>query len=118
MKNFALALALVVVCGVAVADDRTVVFPRDNRPFKAKESDIVRLLGKGIAGSKMEAKVEGPAKVETTSNVRELVNGRPVIGNEIKEFDVKPSGKGRVKVTITVTPPQPDAPARATKYEF
>lgn len=118
MKSLVLALALAGVCGVALADERTVVVPKDDKPFTVEKGDLVRLTGKGIAGSKIEAKVEGPAKVEATSAVRELVKGRPVIGNQIKEFDLKPSGTGKVKVTITVTPPQPDTKPTVTTFEF
>jgi hypothetical protein len=81
-------------------------------------NDLVRLTGKGIAGSKIEIKVDGPAKVEASSTVREFVDGRPVIGNSVTEFDLKPTGTGKVTATITVTPPQPDAKAKVTKVEF
>jgi hypothetical protein len=113
-----LALTVAGICGVALAEDRTVVVPRDDKPFTVEKTDLVRLTGKGIAGSKIEAKVEGPAKIEATTTVRELVNGRPLIGSHIKEFDLKPSGTGKVTVTITVTPPQPDAKPMVTKFEF
>jgi hypothetical protein len=116
LKELVLTLALVVVGGVALADDRTVIVPTDNKPFTVEKDDIVRLTEKGIAGSKIEAKVEGPAKVEATSVVRELKNGRPLIGNTVKEFDLKPTGTGKVTVTITVTPP--NASPRVTKIEF
>ena len=118
MKTLVLALALAGVCGVALADERTVIVPKDEKPFAVEKDDLVRLTGKGIAGSKIEVKVDGPAKVEATSNIRELVNGRPIIGNSVKEFDLKPTDKGKVTVTITVTPPQPDAKAKVTKIEF
>ena len=118
VKNLILAVALFAVSGVAAADERTVVVPTDTKPFGVEATDLVRLTGKGIAGSKVEATVTGPAKVESASVVRSLVGGRPVIGNQTKEFDVKPTGKGKVTVTITVTPPQPDAKATETKYEF
>jgi hypothetical protein len=118
MRSLCLAVALFGVCGVAVAAERTVIVPTDDKPFTVEKDDVVRLTGKGIAGAKIEAKVTGPAKVETTSLVRELAGGRPVIGNQVKEFDLKPTGKGKVTVTITVTPPQPDAKPTETKYEF
>jgi hypothetical protein len=118
MKGLVLALALVGAGGVALAEDRTVVVPTDDKPFTVEKGDIVRLTGKGIAGSKIEARVEGPAKVEATSTVRELVNGRPLLGNQTKEFDLKPTGTGTVTVTITVTPPQPDAKPKVTRIEF
>ena len=46
------------------------------------------------------------------------MNGRPIIGNSIKEFDLKPTDTGNVTVTITVTPPQTEANAKVTKIEF
>lgn len=118
VKELILTLALAVIGGVALADDRTVIVPTDNKPFTVEKGDLVRLTEKGIAGSKFEAKVEGPAKVEATSVVRQLVGGHPIIGNTVKEFDLKPTGAGKVTVTITVTPPQPDAKAKVTKIEF
>jgi hypothetical protein len=111
-------LGIIGFCSVALADERTVILPRDNRPFTVTQGDIVRLIGMGIAGSKIEAKVEGSAKIETTSNIKELSNGKPLIGNQVKVFDLKPTGPGKVTATITVTPPQPGAPAKETKYEF
>jgi hypothetical protein len=62
--------------------------------------------------------VDGPAKVEATSIVRQLVNGRPLLGNRIKEFDLKPTDRGKVTVMITVTPPQPSVKPKLTKIEF
>lgn len=118
MKTLILSVALLGFCGAASADEQTVVVPRDNKPFAVEKGDIVRLTGKGIAGSKIEAKVEGPAKVAATNSVREVAQGHTVIGNGVKEFDLKATDKGKVTVTITVTPPQPGAAAVVTKYEF
>ena len=118
VKALLTALVLAGVCGVSLADERTVIVPKDDKPFTVEKADLVRLTGKGIAGSKIEIKVDGPAKVEATSDVRELVNGRPIIGNSVTEFDLKPTDIGKVTVTITVTPPQPDAKAKVTKIEF
>ncbi len=119
-KILCLVLALLVACSVAIAEERTVIVPSDNKPFSVEKSDLVRLTGKGIAGSKIEIKVNGPAKVEATSSIREFVDGKPTIGHSVTEFDVKPTSKakGRVFVTITVTPPQPGAKAVVTEYEF
>jgi hypothetical protein len=118
MKTLLAVLVLVGACGVALADERTVVVPTGDKPFSVGKDDLVRLTGKGIAGSKVTIKVEGPAKVESTSNVRELVNGQVVIGNTVTEYDLKPNGLGKVTVTITVAPPQPDAAAKVTKVVF
>jgi hypothetical protein len=118
MRNVLGALALVVTAGIALAADRTVVVPGDTKPFSVEKADIVRLTGKGIAGSKIEIKVDGPAKVQNENSVVEKKGGGTVIGNSIKEFEIQPTDTGKVTVTITVTPPQPDAKATQTKYEF
>jgi len=104
--------------GTTLADERMVIVPTDNQPFTAEKSDIVRLTGKGIAGSKIEATVKGPAKIETTSIVRQLTNGQFPLGGVIKEFDLKLTDTGKVTVTITVTPPQPGAKPKVTKIQF
>jgi hypothetical protein len=118
MKALTFTLALAGVCGVVLAGDRTVVVPNDEKPFSVEKDHVVRLTGKGIAGSKFEIKIDGPAKVEAKSKIRELVGGSSVIGNSITEFDLMLIGKGKVTATITVTPPQPDLKARVTKFEF
>jgi hypothetical protein len=121
MRSIVVALVLAGVCGVALCEEgteRTVVVPKDNKPFTVEKSEFVRLTGEGIAGSKIEAEVEGPAKIKTTSRLREVVGGETLIGVYKKEFDLKPTGTGKVTVTITVKPPQPDAKDKVTKYVF
>jgi hypothetical protein len=36
----------------------------------------------------------------------------------VTEFEIKPTGKGTVKVKISVTPPQPGTPVKVIDYEF
>jgi len=117
-KSLILTLAFAGICGGALADERTVIVPTDNQPFTVEKTDIVRLTGKGIAGSKIEAMVRGPAKVEATSIVRQMTNGQPLLGGMVKEFDLKLTDTGKVTVTITVTPPQPGAKPKVTRFQF
>jgi hypothetical protein len=42
MKSLVLGLALLGAWGVALADERTVVVPRDDKPFTVERGDIVR----------------------------------------------------------------------------
>ena len=119
MKKLAFALVIIGVCGVMFADEeRTFIVPKDDKSFVIGETDFVRLAGKGIAGSIIVSKIEGPAKIAAINNVRELSNGVPMIGNTIKEFDLKPTGKGKVQVTITVTSPIPNSKPEVRKIEF
>lgn len=95
-----------------------IVIPLDTNPFKITEKDTVRLTGRGIAGSRIEAKIEGPAKLVAQANVRTVKNGRSMIGSNVTEFDIKPTGKGQVKVQIIMKPPQPNTPESVTEYRF
>lgn len=119
--NF-LATSLVLASTLFVAaiqgPERTVVVPEDTTPFTVAEDEIVRLTGKGIAGSTIEAKVEGPAKIIAENAVSVRVKGRMPLGSFTKEFEVKPSGKGAVKVTISVKFPQPNQKPETATYEF
>lgn len=118
MKS-ALATFVMAACACfAAADERTVVIPRDTTAFKVDEKDVVRLTGKGIAGARIEAKVSGPAKLAATGILSERAKGYPVVGPGNREFEIRPTGKGKVVVTVTSTPPQPDAKPTVTKYEF
>lgn len=118
MKNFVFGIVLLAVGGVVSAAERSVIVPTDDKPFEVEKLDIVRLTGKGIAGSKIEIKIDGPAKVQNINTVSERTAGRNRIGALIKEFELQATGTGKVIATITVTPPQPDAKSTKTKFEF
>jgi hypothetical protein len=111
-------LGLALPFGTIRAEEKsaTVVVPLDKEPFKVRETDLIRVTGEGPAGSKIAAKVEGPAKITSTDTVYRRKNGRPVIGVAIKEFVLQPTGKGKVTVNITVT--RPIAEPEETKYVF
>jgi hypothetical protein len=120
MLNLGRFVLILGLASTAVAADevRTVIVPADTTPFDVQQTDVVRLVEKGIAGAKIEAQVEGPAKIVATNSLRNLNKGRPLIGGQTREFDLKPTGPGAVTVTITMKPPQPNAEARITKYTF
>jgi hypothetical protein len=115
--NLVFAVVALAACAAAQAEERVIVIPRDNAPFTVAEDEVVRLTGKGIAGAKIAAAVEGPAKVIAENAITERVKGKPILGPGNREFEIKPTGKGTVKVTITSTPPTGDKPA-VSNYEF
>jgi hypothetical protein len=45
-------------------------------------------------------------------------DGHPLIGLGNKEFEIKPTGRGKVKVTITSTPPIPGEKPTVETYQF
>jgi hypothetical protein len=102
----------------AKAVKRDVVVPGDTSPFSVQKDQVVRITGEGIAGAKITAKVFGPATILAENSIRPVRGGHPVIGPGNREFEIRPTGKGKVKVTITSTPPQPDAKPTVTDYQF
>jgi hypothetical protein len=98
--------------------ERSVVVPEDNTPFQVQERDTVRLTGKGIAGAKFQTNIDGPARLVAINEIFPRRNGHPLIGLGNREFEVKPTGKGKVQVTITSTPPIPGGKSTAETYKF
>lgn len=102
----------------AKADDvHTVIVPANDKPFTVAQDDLVRLTGRGIAGSTITAEVKGPATLARTSNIRDVVGGRTPIGGMVREFEIQPTGKGKVTVTITVKFPTGGEP-KVERYQF
>jgi hypothetical protein len=112
------ALALLAIGSFTFAAERTVIVPTDTKPFTVEKTNLVRFTGKGIAGSKIEVSVEGPAKVQNENRVIQKKGGHNLIGGNIEEFEIQPTDTGNVTVTITVTPPQPGATPTKTAYQF
>jgi hypothetical protein len=98
---------------------QSIVTPLDGEPFTISGKDeLVRVAGTGIAGSRIEAKVTGPAEVSASHVIRWVARGKFQRGLTLKEFDIKPTGTGKVSVTVTVTPPQKDAVKKVATYQF
>lgn len=117
--RFVFALVSVfALISAARAEERTVVIPEDNTPFTVSEDVVVRLTGQGIAGAKIKAELQGPAKIVAENALRWIAKGHSKVGSGNKEFEIKPTGKGKVTVTITSTSPIPDQKPTVTKYEF
>jgi len=110
-------LAIAVSITVAQADE-IVVVPLDHKPFRVVETELVRVSGEGIAGSKIEIKIEGPAKVLAVHNIVYRKNGTNVIGTTVRDFYLQPTERRRlVKARIIVIPPDGGEP-KVTHYEF
>ncbi len=92
------------------AEVASIVIAEGSKSFEVSKTDIVRLTGKGIAGSKATATITGPAKIEQQATIRRIVNGQPLIGAGDTEFDIEPTGKGQVTVTISVKFPNSENP--------
>jgi hypothetical protein len=82
-----------------------VVIVEGTRPAGVKEKDLVRIVQTAVAGSEIKARIAGPGKIASTAYVRRIANGEPVTSSTVKEYVIKPSGPGTIRVTITVVPP-------------
>ncbi|MBN2023066.1 MAG: hypothetical protein JW809_09765 [Pirellulales bacterium] len=100
----------------ARAARRVVVVSQDAKPFTVEPRQIVRLTAKSVAGSKIVAQVDGPAKVAAENSVLTVKDGHVLIGMERVEFVIKPTGKGTVTVKITTT--FLNNPPTVKTYEF
>jgi len=131
MKTFVLAFVVIVPALALVAfaaeqgkkadgrkAERVVLVPQDTTAFKVEARQRVRLTGEGIAGSKIVADVDGPARIVAENSVVTVKGGHILIGVARVEFEIRPTGRGAVKVKITSTPPQPNAEPTVTNYEF
>ena len=48
------------------------------------------------------AKAEGPVKIIAINDVKNFVNGKPMIGAMIREFEVKATKNGPAKILVTI----------------
>jgi len=115
MRSILSLVVALVLCNAAWATK--VYVPKDDTKFTITKDDVVRITGQGIAGSQIKAELKGPAAM-IEYDVIEVAKGHPLLGMHRKDFIVRPSGAGTVKVTVTVKPPQPDAKPMVTTYEF
>lgn len=80
-----------------------IVVPQDACPFTVDRQQLVRLAQDGVAGSKIEAEVDGPAELVAQNSLMAVKDGHHILGNENVEFVLRPTGQGTVQVTITTT---------------
>jgi hypothetical protein len=105
MEFFKVGTAVIVALAFAVvsrAEDRTIIEPVGDKPCEITQKDVVRVTAKGIAGSTIDVKVTGEAKVATKTKVVRRAGGQNEVGSTVEEYDIKPSGAGDAKVIVTV----------------
>src|SRR5436853_331317 len=96
----------------------TVVVPEDHRPFTVGQKDVIRLTGTVPSGGTIEARHTGKVRLVAENTITRVKNGGIIIGVFVKEFDYRPTGKGKVRVTITTKGPVPGSSPVETVYEF
>jgi hypothetical protein len=99
------------------AREYSIAVPGDTKPFIVEQDELVRLVGRGIAGSEIMAKITGPAKLIRSGYRRQVLGGMSPIGGTEKEFEFRATGAGQVTVTLTTTFPTGGKPQSVT-YRF
>ena len=65
--------------------------------------DTIRLVESGPAGiTTITAEVSDGLKLTSSKSVRIYQNGKPLIGADTKEFEIKAEKKGKAKIKISV----------------
>lgn len=132
LKHYTLILASVgiSVCSLALpvaqepsgearkVPQREVVIPGDLEFFTVTKNRVVRITGKGIAGSRITASIDGPAEIIAENSITSVRQGQVLIGTGNREFEIQPTEAGTVEVVITTTPPQPNATPIEAVYRF
>ncbi|TWT39455.1 hypothetical protein [Blastopirellula retiformator] len=117
-----LFVLVTLMSGVALSQgnekERYVVIPVDDKPFAVEQSNYVRLTGEAISGSRIKMEIKGPAEVDMISFVKKVKGEDLLLGMQIKQYDLKLTGKGKVTATITSIFPDSTSEPKVTKYEF
>ncbi len=81
--------------------------------------ECVRIRVEGIAGSTFAKPViKGPASIVATYAVRQTKDGKTMIGADVREYIIKPTGKGAVAITTKVTSPIPGQDPLTKTFKF
>lgn len=97
---------VVVLAGAAsAAAAADVVEVQGPKPVKVQMTDLVRVVGKGIAGAQITARIEGAGKLQEEYKVRRMKDGHPLIGTAVHEYLIKPTMAGKISIRVTVKNP-------------
>jgi len=125
---FAMVLAVTALGVTVVAADEkkpekkthhnTVVVPEDNKPFTVTQKDVVRITASVPSGGTIKQMHTGHVHLVAENTITTVKNGSVLIGSFVKEFDYRPTGTGKVKVTITTRVPTGGVSPIEKVYEF
>ena len=107
MKQFLLSLVLttlsIAFAAQVQAEERTVIEILRGTKAQAAVGDVIRVAGRIPSGQgAVSVDVKGPGKLVSTSALRQMSNGRPLIGSCVKEFDIQAEERGTITITVTI----------------
>lgn len=119
MRKMLLALIASGVATVALAGDRTVVVPLGgDKATTVQTTEYIRIPASTNAGGTIKVESKGPVKLAAETVVLERTGNSNVVGKLSKEYDYKPTGKGKVTIVVSTTLPGQEASPTKTTYEI
>jgi hypothetical protein len=97
---------------------KDVLIPQDGTPFDAQTDQIVRAVGRSVSGGSIKALVTGPAQIISENVQVPVSNGKIMMGELVKEFDLEPTGTGSVQVDLIEETPVGGVSPMVTQYRF
>lgn len=84
-------------------DEKTIIEFVEKKETTAAIGDIIRIRESIPSGQGMiSAKVTGSGKLRSSARVRQMAGNQPVIGSDIREFDVEANAKGKITIIVTI----------------
>lgn len=97
---------------------QTIYVPKNGTAvFTVEVNDLVRIPASAIAGSVINFKVTGPAKLLRVNKIIELTDGKAMLGNTRQEAEIQPTGSGKVRVAVAFKYPNAEMPEQII-YQF
>ena len=115
----AIAVLLLLAARTAAAADEQTVLVVDGKTLpRVKVNDLVRLSASGAAGrTNITIEIAGAAKLVATTKIHKFVDGKPLIGNDTKEFLIQATVKGPALIAVT-TKDTVDLTSKKQDYEL
>ena len=99
-------------------EQRTLVVTKVTKEFAVAPDELVRLSGSTPSGGDVKAEISGTARIVRINKLRQVAGSKTLLGANVAEFKIEPTGKGQVTVTIVKTTFDKSAEPTKETYVF